>query len=319
MKPAPAKLELTVLIPTYNRSSVLRQCLDALARQTLSSNKYEVIVGDDGSSDNTSAIVSEMHRSCPMRISYFRLENSGPGAARNRGLALAGAPLALIINDDTIATPQLLAEHLAAHSEHPSEHVAVLGRITIAPELPHSIFAPLHLDAAFASFSGQTELDWRAFITSNVSVKRSFLLKHGLFEVGMFPHEDLELGERLSHHGLRIIYRPDALAYHFHYLTEADYFRAAERDGRALAHWYKKAPHLEPLLTSVGLYGSPPLKKAFRHRLADAVLAGSGKRIALKTARVLARLSDAAARVVYKKLYQYEKRGAIDSELRGRN
>ena len=59
-------------------------------------------------------------------------------------------------------------------------------------------FAKLHLDANFSLWKGQTELDWRAFYTCNVSVKKSFLVKFGLFEESLRYHEDVELGARLA-------------------------------------------------------------------------------------------------------------------------
>lgn len=317
--PSPAPLSespaISVIIPTYNRCGVLAECLRALEAQTLPADRFEIIVGDDGSTDATAEVASAAAARSATPIRYFRGENSGPGAARNRGLSMSRARVALIINDDTILEPAALAAHVEAHRREPAEEVAVLGRVTISPQVPPSIFSPLHLDAAFESFAGHRELDWRAFITANISVKPSFLLAHGLFEVGMFPHEDLELGERLRHHGLRVVYEPAALGYHLHHLTEADFLRGAERDGRALAHWYRKSPSLHALLEEIGLWGSPPLRKAVRHRLADAGLAGPGRALALAAGRTLAALDGRTARVVYKKLYQHTRRAAIDAEM----
>jgi GT2 family glycosyltransferase len=313
--PSAVPASITVIIPTYNRCAVLADCLRALAAQTVPPERVEIIVGDDGSTDATSATVTAARERMLSPIHYFRGENSGPGAARNRGLAMASAPIALIINDDTILDSAALAAHLEAHRREPAREVAVLGRVTISPRVPPSIFSPLHLDAAFSTFSDRRELGWKAFITANISVKPDFLLAHGLFEIGMFPHEDLELGERLRHHGLRVVYEPSALGYHQHCLTEADFLRAAERDGRALAHWYRKSPRLQPLLEEIGLWGPPPLRRAFRHVLADAGLAGPGRSIALTAGRALAPVNGRAARVLYKKLYQLARGAAIGAEL----
>lgn len=313
--PSATAARISVIIPTYNRCAVLAECLQALGAQTLPPASVEIIVGDDGSTDATPATVSAARKLISTPIHYFRGENSGPGAARNRGLAMASAPIALIINDDTILESTALAAHIEAHRREPAIEVAVLGRVTISPHVPPSIFSPLHLDAAFTNFGDRRELGWQAFITANISVKPAFLLAHGLFETGMFPHEDLELGERLRHHGLRVVYEPAALGYHQHSLTETDFLRAAERDGRALAHWYRKSPALQPLLEEIGLWGPPPVRKALRHVLADAGLAGPGRRLALAAGRALAPVNGRAARVVYKKLYQHTRRAAIGAEL----
>jgi GT2 family glycosyltransferase len=307
--------DITVVIPTYDRREVLRACLEALDHQTLEPERYEVIVGDDGSSDGTGALVDEMRGRSRYALHYFHQANNGPGAARNRALRMARAPIALILNDDTIAIPSLLAEHLRVHAEHPAEEVCVLGRVTISPDVPASIFARLHLDAAFAAFTGRTELDWTAFITANISVKPAFVLRHGPFREGLFPHEDLELATRLRERGLRILYNERALGYHLHHLTERDYLRNAESDGRALARWYRIAGRETPELYALGLQGAPPLRRELRHHAADLVIRPRTFPLLLALARGLARLHETSALFVYRKLFKYVSRRAIEREL----
>lgn len=305
---------ITVVIPTYNRRDVLRTCLQALDRQTLPPDRFEVIVGDDGSTDDTAGMVAAEHELHRYALHYFHQRNQGPGPARNRALAMARSPIALIINDDTIATPDLLERHVRMHEQHPGESVCVLGRITISPDIPDSIFARLHLDAAFAAFDGQKELDWKGFITSNLSVKPSFVLKYGPFRENLFPHEDLELSTRLREHGLRIVYDQDALGYHLHYLTERDYLRNAESDGRALARWYKLAGDT-PELYALGLQGKAPLRRELRHRIADTVIGPITYPAFLALARALVPVHVSSALLVYRKLFKYRSRRAIAAEL----
>src|SRR5262249_25242991 len=90
------------------------------------------------------------------------------------------------------------------------------------------------------------------FFTCNVSVKRSLLERGGLFEEKMRYHEDLELSERLSHYGLRVLYNAAALGYHEHYLTEAEFLAVARREARSLVVWTNKSPELVPLLAEFG-------------------------------------------------------------------
>ncbi len=306
-------LLISVVIPSYNRREVLRTALQALDRQTLDHGRFEVIVGDDGSTDGTGEMVAEERARVGYDLRYFHQVNQGPGPARNRALEMARAPIALIINDDTIATAPLLEQHVALHQEHPEESVCVLGRITISPDVPDSIFARLHLDAAFAAFSGMKEVDWKGFITSNLSVKPAFILRYGPFSGRLFPHEDLELSSRLRQHGLRIVYAEDALGYHLHYLTEQDYLRNAESDGRALARWYRLAGDT-PELYAMGLQGRAPLRRDMRHRVADVVI-GPTYPAFLTLARALAPLHAPTALLVYRKLFKYRSRRAIAAEL----
>ena len=258
---------LSVIVPTYNRAQILGKCLAALRAQDLAGDSFEVIVADDGSRDDTRAAAeAHMGRGAP-EVRYLHQENAGANRARNRAIATARGEILLLINDDTIPTPAMLREHLAVHERFPDDRVAVLGRVTVAPELPRSRLAPLHLDRAFMLIGERRELDWRGFLTCNVSVKKALLERGGYFEERIRYHEDLELGERLSHHGLRVIYRPEALGYHDHYLTEEEFFAIAGREARALAAWARIAPGLAGALAEFGYEPTVPLARRLKHRL----------------------------------------------------
>jgi GT2 family glycosyltransferase len=307
---------IAIIIPTRNRKDVLLRCLRAIAAEGLPSHAVEVLVVDDGSTDGTAEAVTAERVRLGYELRLLQQQNAGPSAARNRALRHARAPLALILNDDTIVAAGCVAEHLAAHREHPQQEVAVLGRVTLDPAVPRTLFSDLHLDVAFSSFEGRAELDWTGFVTCNLSVKRAFLLEHGMFEESMFPHEDLELGKRLQSYGLRVVYRPAALGHHHHHLTEHDYLRVAAQDGRALARWYKKEPAFLDGLHALGLQGPPPLRRATRHVVADVVLDSVPMGAARATARLAARLNSRAGVFLYCKLYQYLRRQAIEREIR---
>jgi GT2 family glycosyltransferase len=313
MSPAMSGPACSVIVPTFNRAATLRRCLDALAAQTVPPGTMEIVVGDDGSTDDTAAIVAQWAAGADIALRYFRQENAGANAARNAAIRLAAGPILLIVNDDTIAVPTLLADHLALHAAHPQDGVCVLGRMTIAPELPPSLFAALHHDASFRLFEGRGELPWDAFFTCNLSVKRDFLLRHGLFDESLRWHEDIELAERLLPHGLRLLYCPQALGLHHHFLTEADYLAIAAREGRSLARWHLK-------LRAAGLPDNavtgPALRPALRHRLADLALSPPAMPAALALARLLARRRPRLALVLYARLFQRLKRQAIGRAMR---
>jgi len=309
------KPELTVVIPTYNRSAVLKRCLDALTGQTLSADLYEIIVADDGSSDDTRKTVERYVADSPAQVSYLWQSNAGANAARNLAITEAKGRLLLFINDDTIATPTMLAEHLQTHQHYPDEGVAVLGRVTVSPQIPYSMFSKVHLDASYALWRGKKELDWRAFYTCNVSVKKRFLEKYGLFEELIRYNDDVELSERLSHHGLRVIYNPYALGYHYHCLQEKEYLNVAKREGNALAKWYKKSPHLKSELASMGFYPYMDTAKRIQYFFADLIINRLTIPFFLKIARKISTTREDIALAIYKKLFQALKREAIRHEL----
>jgi len=124
---------LSVIIPTRNRALLLRAALGSLARQTLRRGQFEVVVVDDGSTDDTPAVCTRAARK--MELRYVRIDPAGISAAKNVGIFVASAPLLLFFDDDDVARADLLARHLKTHRAHPAEHVAVLGYTTWSPRL----------------------------------------------------------------------------------------------------------------------------------------------------------------------------------------
>lgn len=85
----------SVIIPTYNRAALLREALESVFAQTF--QDYEVIVVDDGSTDDTGNVVSSFEN----KVRFQRQSNQGPGAARNLGAShAAGDYLAFLDSDD---------------------------------------------------------------------------------------------------------------------------------------------------------------------------------------------------------------------------
>ena len=99
---------VTVVIPTYNRAALLLETVDSVLRQSFAD--LEVIVCDDGSTDDTAARV----RSLGARVRYLGLGHTGrPGAPRNRGIAAARGELIAFVDDDDLWEPDKLARQVA--------------------------------------------------------------------------------------------------------------------------------------------------------------------------------------------------------------
>lgn len=302
---------LSVIIPTYNRAEVLDATLDALAAQTVDPLSFEVVVCDDGSSDTTQAVLARHAASGRLNLKALRQRNAGANAARNRAIEAASGTLLLILNDDTIAVPGLIERHLAVHDRLPTETTAVLGRMTIDPSVPFSAYAAFHHDASFAGLKAGAELPWTYFFTCNVSVHRSLVIAAGGFADVLRWHEDVELGRRLAALGLKLIYEPEALGLHRHFLTRDDYYEIARREGRSLVVWLRRQPEAAADLARLGLVGLREFPPALRHRVADALLPRVTIPFWVLAADQLSRLSPALARPLQTRLFQRIKRVAI--------
>src|SRR5258708_17388271 len=103
--------EVSVIIPTYNRRAMLLEAIDSVFAQT--TEAFELIVIDDGSTDSTAEHLKRLGKT----IRIQRIEHGGPPAARNRGVALAGAPLLAFLDSHGPWAPTKLERQLACIRE----------------------------------------------------------------------------------------------------------------------------------------------------------------------------------------------------------
>jgi len=207
---------LSVVMATYNRAATISETLQHLADQDIAPSEYEVIVIDDGSSDNTREVVENAQARAPFKLTYLHHSNRGPGYTQNRGIALAEAPVLLLMADDIFMARGTLKAHLDTHKANPAQEVAVLGRVEQPAGFGDTLFMRMWDPMGFNKFSGQSELPYYRFWACNISVKTDFVRQYGPFReargrAGPAAHEDPELGYRLHKGGLRILHNPDAL------------------------------------------------------------------------------------------------------------
>ncbi len=248
---------VSVVIATRNRKAKLLNCLDALNRQSVLSSEFEVIVVDDRSTDGTAEALEDQRFDFALR--YERQESEGAGQARNRALTLARGELVLYIGDDIVAHERLLEEHLLAHAQHAADTSAILGYVDWLPGLPRTrvmdyVCGKSSLQFAYEYIPTLPRLDYRFFYTSNISLKRRFLLDARAQGIEFDPcfrsygYEDTELALRLERLGLEIHYAPGALAYHDHVMDLPDFAEREFKVGRSAVVLYRKHPALDPLI-----------------------------------------------------------------------
>jgi glycosyltransferase involved in cell wall biosynthesis len=224
---------ISIVIPTFNRGDILDMTLRRLWEQTADKDAFEVLVIDDGSTDNTEALVKNHLSEAPFRLRYYRHENRGPGYSQNFGAKQTDSDIILILADDVLASKNLVQEHIKAHQQYADENVAILGKVLQSTELPQTVFQRNWDPFRYDKLEGMHELPAIYFFGCNVSAKKKFLLENGMFlERKGAAHEDIELGYRLGRKGLRIMYSVEALGFHHHPETLQSACRRAYERGK---------------------------------------------------------------------------------------
>lgn len=251
-------MNVSLIIPTHNKLALLRRTLASLAAQTVPRSEFEVIVIDDGCTDDTPAFLAGY--AGPLALRAVRNEaNRGRAAARNAGLRVAGGELIVFLDDDMEVVPQFLEAHRLFHAE--GDRVGV-GNVVNAPEITDSPIVRYMSTRGAQKIGERGDLPWKYFSTNNSSVRRRHLEQVGFFdeEFRTYGFEDLELGYRLHvSAGLSLGFVGMARSLHIHYHDIEDVLNKKFLSGRSsLAIMFRKHPNARRLM-GYHRYQSPRL------------------------------------------------------------
>ncbi len=240
--------QLSVVIPTLGRSGHLRRALERLEDQR-GGARYEVIVVVDAQ-DREPELVDDAIGNRPYPVTTLRAQRPGASSARNRGWRAARSPLILFMDDDVLAGPRLLAEHLAWHRRDTEDEVGVLGHIRWARQLhvtPFMRWLERGVQFDYPRIRG-IDAGWGRFYTANVSVKRRMLERTGGFDADRLPfgYEDLDLAYRMSLLGFRLLYNRRAVAEHLHPMDLDFWKQRVVRLANAERQFVRMNPGIEP-------------------------------------------------------------------------
>lgn len=257
--------KLSVIIPTYNRADLLRATLEHLARQRMPINEFEVIVADDGSSDDSAAVAESFSGRLRMKYTFQRDLGFRVAAARNAGARLATAPVLVFIDSGTVPGPNFLLSHVAEHARS-TGHTAFCGyAYGYNPDSPvpglAKALAELPPDAVVKRFRSNPDfrdirekllpggfdlaslaLPWLMFFGLNISISAADFRATGGFDEQFhgFGFEDLEFGFRLSRQGVRI--QDSREAWLIEWPHERDMDRAAQEAINNLERFLRTHP-----------------------------------------------------------------------------
>ncbi len=211
----------TVVLCTYNRSGQLSNAVASLFRQSLpDAQRFEIVVVDDGSADETQVVVAELSVASPVPLCCIRVPHGGVAAARNAGVAHARGRWVAFFDDDQEAEPGWLAALVRQAEENGADCVA--GRIDVVLTGP-SAARP---DRTILKLLGDNSFMARGVNrpgrpipevvpgTGNALARRALFARIGPFDPSLPYGEDAEWFRRARRAGARIVYASDAVVRH---------------------------------------------------------------------------------------------------------
>lgn len=183
---------VTVVIPAFNAAHAVSEAIGSVREQGIA---LQVVVVDDGSTDDTPAVVTALGD-----VTYIRQENRGPAAARNRGIAAAAAPLIAFLDADDVWTPGRLRLLTALLDESPAAGMA----------LGTTAFEALDAGGRWVAFDAPRLIPH----LGAALVRREVFEKHGRFDESLRASEDVDWILRVRDGGVPIAVTREVVQVH---------------------------------------------------------------------------------------------------------
>ena len=196
---------VTVAIPSFNSAATIGPCLSSLCLQSFPVDDYEIVLGDNGSTDGTAAFV---HAQFP-NVRVVHAAERGSGFARNAAIAAARGEYILSIDADCTADPNWIAAMTAALDAQPEVDafggaIRPFSQSTVVERFRHTWIRQENLS------EGKGPIRYAE--TPNAAYRRNVFTQLGGFDGSVM--DDSDLGVRMTKAGMRIDYLPEAIVFH---------------------------------------------------------------------------------------------------------
>lgn len=252
----------SVIVPSFNRKDEIRELIDSFKNLDFPIDRFELIIADDGSTDDTANLASDKIKDTKYTLHFYSQKNQGPGAARNMGMEKAKGDFFIFIDSDCTVPPTWLAEiDRALNSEN--------GDAFGGPDSYKEDFPPLlkAINYSMTSFittggiRGHNKKKLGRFYprSFNMGLSREVYQETGGF--GSLRHgQDIEFSHRIIQSGAKIISIPKAFVYHRRRTSLRKFFRQVFNWGVARINLYKidsnmlEPVHLLPAIATLVLF-----------------------------------------------------------------
>ena len=190
-------MKYSIIIPAYNAEAFIEKCLDSVRKQTF--QDFEVIVIDDGSTDNTSSSIASFQKEFPhFPLIYTIQENGGAASARNTGIEKSNGSYIAFLDADDIWYPDKLEKVNAVFETNGNIDVVYHDEIEVdlKGKKTKNIYRTLK-----SPYLDDLVINGNSLSTSTVVVKRERLVKANTFKDGKRAGEDIECWIKLAEQG----------------------------------------------------------------------------------------------------------------------
>lgn len=203
-----SSVHISIIIPLYNKRSAITRTIQSVLAQSF--QDFEIIVVDDGSTDDSYSVVSKMDDA---RIRLIHKENGGVSSARNVGIRAAKYPIVALLDGDDYWEPTFLEEQLALIEEFPEAGMWGVNYAFVKGDKCDPCRQGMgsgfrgYVDGYFSSSHNDL------FCSSSVVIRRDVFEKVGFFDERIASSEDLDMWYRIILH-YPIVYYDKVLAYY---------------------------------------------------------------------------------------------------------
>lgn len=235
---------VSVVVPTHNRRVMLQAGLESLLQQTYPRDRYEVIVVDDGSSDDTQTMVQGMQERSNGLIHYLYQEQAGPAMARDRGFREGRGEVIAFIDSDCTAHSGWLEQGVRTLQK--DEKLGLLsGRVDPMPDRQITFFSRIIHQEAEHPFYQTCNIFYRRKALEQVGGFNPFFRYFKHFKNYVLGGEDTDLAWRVKDAGWKSGFADGALVYHeVERLTPFQYLRFDPGRSRLLPYLLARIPKL---------------------------------------------------------------------------
>lgn len=210
---------VSIIIPVFNGERLIDGCLERLLNQTYPKERLEILVVDNGSTDDSAAFVKKF----PVRIA--QCSTKGPAAARNEGIRQSRGEIILFVDIDCLANSDLVERHVRIHEKFKRiqpDTVMVCGGIK---GFNRNLWSLCDDFCSWSLYHANLKPRWikRMCPTANLSVRKTVFSQIGLFNEGLLFGEDFEFCHRALTEKLKIYFEPKAIVYHINRTTFSDF------------------------------------------------------------------------------------------------